>query len=60
VLVPVVLAAMHFGNGVGVIRGVLRSGLPLAALATALGGVRAAAKLSRPTEPVSAPSLLDG
>jgi succinoglycan biosynthesis protein ExoA len=60
VLVPVVLAVMHFGNGVGVIRGVLRSGFPLAALATALGAVRAAAKLDRPTEPVSAPSLRGG
>lgn len=60
VLVPVVLAVMHFGNGVGVIRGVLRSGFPLAALATALGAVRAAAKLRRPTEPVSAPSLRGG
>jgi succinoglycan biosynthesis protein ExoA len=60
ILVPVVLATMHLGNGVGVIRGVLRSGPPLAAIATALGAVRAAAKLSRPAEPVSAPSLVGG
>ncbi len=57
VMVPVVLAVIHFGNGVGVIRGVLRSGFPLAAVATALGAVRAAAKLSRPAESVSSPSL---
>ncbi|MBV9803173.1 MAG: glycosyltransferase [Solirubrobacterales bacterium] len=57
VMVPVVLAVIHFGNGVGVIRGVLRNGFPLAAVATALGAVRAAAKLGRDPEPVSSPSL---
>jgi hypothetical protein len=59
-LVPVVLAVMHFGNGVGVLRGIARSGPPLAALAAAFGAVRVADKLSRRTDPVSAPSLVGG
>jgi succinoglycan biosynthesis protein ExoA len=57
-LVPAVLAAMHLGNGVGVIRGVLRNGPPLAALATAFGRRQLAARLTRPPEPVYAPSLV--
>jgi succinoglycan biosynthesis protein ExoA len=57
-LVPVVLAAMHLGNGVGVLRGVVRNGLPAAALATALGFRRLADKLDRPTDTVYAPSLV--
>jgi succinoglycan biosynthesis protein ExoA len=59
VLVPVVLAAMHLGNGVGVIRGVIRHGPPAAAVATALGGRRFAGKLGRTSEnKVYAPSLV--
>ncbi len=58
VMVPLVLAVIHFGNGVGMIRGVVRNGVPLAAIATALGATRAAAKLGRPPESVSAPSLV--
>jgi succinoglycan biosynthesis protein ExoA len=57
-LVPVVLAAMHLGNGVGVLRGVIRNGPPLAALATTLGLPKVAAKLSRPRDTVYAPSLI--
>ena len=37
VLVPVVLAAMHFGHGAGMLRGVARHGVPAAAVARALG-----------------------
>jgi hypothetical protein len=49
---------MHLGNAVGVIRGVLRNGPPLAALATAFGRRQLAARLTRPPEPVYAPSLV--
>lgn len=57
-LVPVVLAAMHLGNGVGVIRGVIRHGPPAAALATALGFRTLAGKLDRGPDKVYAPSLV--
>ncbi len=57
-LVPVVLAAMHLGNGVGVIRGVIRNGPPLAAVADSLGLRRLAAALPRPPDTVYAPSLV--
>ena len=57
VLVPVVLAAMHLGNGVGVIRGVIHNGLPVAAIATALGFRQLAGKVGRPPDIVYAPSL---
>ena len=57
-LVPIALGAMHLGNGVGVIRGVVRNGAPIAALATALGFHRLAAKLSPPPDTVYAPSLV--
>jgi succinoglycan biosynthesis protein ExoA len=56
-LVPIVLAAMHLGNGVGVIRGVVRHGPPAAALATALGFRTLAGKLDRGPDKVYAPSL---
>ncbi|HEV7177696.1 MAG TPA: glycosyltransferase, partial [Solirubrobacteraceae bacterium] len=36
-LVPVALAAMHFGHGAGMLRGVVRHGAPVAAVARALG-----------------------
>jgi succinoglycan biosynthesis protein ExoA len=58
VLVPVVLAAMHLGNGVGVIRGVIRHGPPAAAMVTALGFRSFAGKLGRSSDnKVYAPSL---
>ena len=57
-LVPIALGAMHLGNGVGVIRGVVRNGAPLAAVATALGLHQLAAKLSPPPDTVYAPSLV--
>jgi succinoglycan biosynthesis protein ExoA len=58
-LVPIALGTMHLGNGVGVIRGVVRNGAPVAAVATALGFHQLAAKLSRPADTVYAPSLID-
>ena len=57
-LVPIALGAMHLGNGVGVIRGVVRNGAPVAAVAKALGFHRLAAKLSSPPDTVYAPSLV--
>jgi succinoglycan biosynthesis protein ExoA len=56
-LVPVVLAIMHLAHGAGAIEGAVRRGPPLAAMAGALGLGRLAAKLTRPPEPVYAPSL---
>jgi succinoglycan biosynthesis protein ExoA len=56
-LVPVVLAVMHLAHGTGAIRGSIRRGPPLAAIATALGAGQLAAKLASPPQPVSAPSL---
>jgi hypothetical protein len=55
-LLPVVLATMHLGHGVGTLEGVVRYGVPTAALARAAG-------LRAPSHPVShavpayAPSL---
>jgi succinoglycan biosynthesis protein ExoA len=57
-LVPLALGAMHLGNGVGVIRGVVRNGAPVPAVAAALGFHQLAAKLSRPLDTVYAPSLV--
>lgn len=57
-LVPVALAAMHLGNGVGVIRGVVRNGLPVSAMATVLGFRQLAAKLDSTSDTVYAPSLV--
>jgi GT2 family glycosyltransferase len=59
-LVPVVLAVMHFGHGTGMLRGAVRRGPPLAALARALGRGRLAASLAPPPTPVYAPSLTPG
>jgi GT2 family glycosyltransferase len=56
-LVPVVLAVMHFGHGLGSWRGAIRGGPPLAALAHAAGARRLAARLEPRPEPVFAPSL---
>ncbi len=56
-LVPVVLAVMHLAHGTGAIKGAIRRGPPLAAIAMAFGATRLAAKLKSPPQPVSAPSL---
>jgi glycosyltransferase involved in cell wall biosynthesis len=57
ILVPAVLAVMHFGHGVGMLTGMRRDGVPLAALATVLCFERAARRLAPPSDPVFAPSL---
>jgi glycosyltransferase involved in cell wall biosynthesis len=59
--VPVVLAAMHFGSGVGFLRGMVRFGVPWAALAR-VSGVGALERLAPDPapEPVYAPSLHEG
>ena len=56
-LVPVALAAMHFGHGVGMLRGVVRHGAPVAAVARALGLPGVAARFWPRPIPVYAPSL---
>ena len=56
-LVPLALAAMHFGHGVGMLRFSLRHGPPLAAVAHALGRDALAQRLAPAAEPVYAPSL---
>lgn len=56
-LVPVVLVVMHLAYGVGSLRGVLRHGAPLAALASAVGFSRLAARIGGTPDAVFAPSL---
>jgi succinoglycan biosynthesis protein ExoA len=56
-LVPVVLAVMHFAFGVGTFLGAKRNGVPGAALASAAGLGGLAASLAPASEPVFAPSL---
>jgi succinoglycan biosynthesis protein ExoA len=56
-LVPAVLAAMHFGHGAGMLRGVVRHGVPAAAVAGALGLDGIAARFEPEPMPVYAPSL---
>jgi len=56
-LVPIVLATMHFAHGIGMFAGARRHGLPLAALASVAGLEGLAAVLAPPSEPVAAPSL---
>ena len=56
-LVPVALAIMHFGHGVGTLDGVRMYGPPLAALARVAGRDDLAARLARSPTPVYAPSL---
>ena len=56
-LVPVALAAMHFGHGVGMLRGVVRHGAPVAAVARALSLPGVAARFWPRPMPVYAPSL---
>jgi GT2 family glycosyltransferase len=53
-LVPVVLAVMHFGHGAGMLRGVVRHGVPAARV---LGLEEIAARLWPEPMPVYAPSL---
>ncbi|MBV9818565.1 MAG: glycosyltransferase [Solirubrobacterales bacterium] len=56
-LVPVVLAAMHFGHGLGQLRGWARYGPPLAAMARLLGLSGLSRRLEPTPEPTYAPSL---
>jgi hypothetical protein len=56
-LVPVALATMHFGHGVGMLRGAVRHGAPVAAVARALGLPGATARFWPRPMPVYAPSL---
>lgn len=56
-LVPAVLAVMHAGYGVGFLRGMLRHGVPLAALATDAGFERLAERFASSPGAVFAPSL---
>jgi succinoglycan biosynthesis protein ExoA len=57
VLVPVVMAVMHSAFGVGAWYGAARHGVPVAALASALGLDGLAEALAPTPEPVFAPSL---
>jgi glycosyltransferase involved in cell wall biosynthesis len=56
-LLPVVLAVMHFGHGVGMLAAIGREGVPTSALASAAGLHDLAKRLAPPPEPVVAPSL---
>ena len=56
-LVPAALATMHTGHGVGMLRGVIRHGLPRAALLRVIGLRAAARRHLPPVEPTYAPSL---
>ena len=57
VLLPPVFGTMHFAHGLGALRGAVRHGPPLAALATAFGLKALAARLAPAPQPVFAPSL---
>jgi hypothetical protein len=60
-MVPVALATMHGGHGVGVLQGMWRFGPPWAALARAAGlGALVPSRRAEDEEPVYAPSLRDG
>jgi hypothetical protein len=56
-LVPVALTTMHAANGVGMLLGVSRYGLPSAALASLARLDRLAERLAQAPGPVHAPSL---
>jgi succinoglycan biosynthesis protein ExoA len=56
-LVPIVLATMHVGHGVGELAGAARYGTPWSALARACGLTGVAQSLEPAPEPVFAPSL---
>jgi glycosyltransferase involved in cell wall biosynthesis len=58
-LVPAVLVTMHLGHGVGMIRGAVRYGAPLAGTAWAFGLKHLARRLGPAAEPVFAPSLAE-
>ncbi len=55
--VPLVLAVMHLAHGAGSIKGAIRRGPPLAAIALILGREELAAQFMRPDQRVYAPSL---
>ncbi|MBV8987770.1 MAG: glycosyltransferase [Solirubrobacterales bacterium] len=55
--VPVVLATMHYGHGLGMVIGAVRHGPPLAAFARAVGLGALAARLPSSSGDVFAPSL---
>lgn len=57
-LVPLVLATMHVAHGAGSWRGALRHGVPVAAVASALGLEGLAARFAPAPEPVFSPSLV--
>jgi succinoglycan biosynthesis protein ExoA len=56
-LMPVVLAIMHGGHGLGMLRGAIRNGPPLAAIARVFGWERLAERVAPAHEDVYAPSL---
>jgi len=56
-LVPLALALMHFGHGLGMLSGAIRHGPPLAALASVAGLDWLAESVVPEPEPVFAPSL---
>jgi succinoglycan biosynthesis protein ExoA len=56
-LVPATMGVMHFAHGLGFLRGVVRHGAPLAALAEAIGLKGLATALTPPPQEVFAPSL---
>ena len=56
-LVPVVLATMHLAHGSGFLQGMLRHGVPVAALARVLGAGRLSRRLGRGPVPVQSPAL---
>jgi succinoglycan biosynthesis protein ExoA len=56
-LVPEVLAIMHFAYGLGMLAGAMRHGPPLAALASVAGADRLAEAIAPARESVFAPSL---
>ena len=58
-LVPVALAAMHLAFGAGFLRGSLRNGVPVAAIARIAGLRDRARRAAPPAEPVFAPSLAE-
>jgi hypothetical protein len=58
-LVPVVLSLMHVGYGTGMLVGMVRHGVPAAALASAIGLQRTAERLARSPDPVFAPSFVE-
>ncbi len=58
-LVPVVMAIMHFGHGTGLLIGMQRHGVPLAALASVAGLAGPAERFAPTLDHVYAPSLAE-